>query len=178
MSVDYDALYRATPAALGPPAAAVTRFLAGLPVPARLLDIGCGQGRDALPAARLGHRVTGIDLAPHGIAQMTRAAAAEGLSVDGQVADLLAYTPAGRFDAILCNRVLHMLPPAPRHALLARLLPCVAPGGAVLVLDEPRNLDGIAAVFAAADRGADAPGARLWAFDRARRGGQLLARRR
>ena len=34
---------------------------------ARVLDLGCGQGRDALLAARLGHAVVGVDLCAIGI---------------------------------------------------------------------------------------------------------------
>ena len=32
--------------------------------PARLLDVPCGDGRHAVELARLGHRVTGVDIAP------------------------------------------------------------------------------------------------------------------
>jgi len=37
-------------------------------VNASVLDLGCGQGRDALFIARMGHDVLGVDLSPTGIA--------------------------------------------------------------------------------------------------------------
>ena len=52
-----------------------------------VLDVGCGQGRDALFIARLGHVVTAIDLSPSGISDLQRDAAAEGLAIFAEVAD-------------------------------------------------------------------------------------------
>ncbi len=74
---------------------------------ARVLDLGCGQGRDALLAARLGHAVVGVDLCAIGIAQMTEDAKAEGLEVTG-VLDPLGFRSRRKFDVVL-DRVLHLL---------------------------------------------------------------------
>ena len=76
---------------------------------ARILDLGCGQGRDALLMARQRHQVVGVDLSPTGIAQMVADGEAEGLNVEGVVADIVRYEPEGMFDLILFDRVLHML---------------------------------------------------------------------
>ncbi len=46
----------------------------------RVLDLGCGDGTTALPAARLGADVTGIDIAPHMVAAGNRRAAQAGLT--------------------------------------------------------------------------------------------------
>jgi len=40
------------------------RFLAQLPEQARILDAGCGSGRDAKAFAKLGHQVTAFDASP------------------------------------------------------------------------------------------------------------------
>jgi SAM-dependent methyltransferase len=45
----------------------------------RVLDLGCGDGTTALPAARLGADVTGIDIAPHMVVAGNRRAAQAGL---------------------------------------------------------------------------------------------------
>lgn len=77
---------------------------------ARVLDVGCGQGRDALFIARLGHSVVGVDLSAHGIRDLLAASKAERLDITGDVADITTYTPAGKFDVVLIDRTLHMLP--------------------------------------------------------------------
>src|SRR5271156_3144930 len=57
--------------------AALERLLP--PPPGRVLDCGAGTGFLSLIAARLGHRVTALDLSPPMLAQLSRAASAEGL---------------------------------------------------------------------------------------------------
>lgn len=149
MAYDYDRLYGETPEALGAPTPSFVGFFARYETSrARVLDIGCGQGRDALFIARAGHRVVGVDLSPNGIAALTRAAKAQGLAIEGVVADVVDYRPEGRFDVVVIDRTLHMLDAVPRHAVLAGLLAHVLPGGWVLIADEPSNMDGLRAVFA------------------------------
>ncbi|HVB89060.1 MAG TPA: bifunctional 2-polyprenyl-6-hydroxyphenol methylase/3-demethylubiquinol 3-O-methyltransferase UbiG [Beijerinckiaceae bacterium] len=83
------------------------RALAGLTI----LDIGCGAGVLAEPLARLGARVTGIDLAPRTI-EVARAHAADaGLSIDYRrqsVEELLAS--GQKFDAVLAMEVVEHVP--------------------------------------------------------------------
>ena len=166
MSTDYDSLYRTGPDALGPPSAALLKVFARLApdAPLDILDLGCGQGRDALPLARDGHRVTGIDSAPAGVAAMLEAARAEGLAVEGEVADIATQRAMGPADVVLCDRVLHMLESAVRAALLPRLLSAVRPGGWLIVADERPTLDVLEAI--ARDRG--------WSVERPRRGPMVL----
>lgn len=47
----------------------------------RVLDVACGAGQLAFPAARAGASVTGIDIAPNLIAQAQSRAKAEGLAI-------------------------------------------------------------------------------------------------
>ena len=44
---------------------------------ARVLDVGCGQGRDALFIARKGHRVVCMDISANGIRDLKDAASRE-----------------------------------------------------------------------------------------------------
>ena len=150
MAYDYDTLYRETPNALGQPNADIAAFFDDLDRPVRVLDVGCGQGRDALPIARRGHAVVGVDLSPAGISDMASAAKAESLDVTGHVADLRDYRPDGLFDILLIDRTLHMLDPAARHAVLGRMLNHLWPGGWLLLLDERSNMPGFVDVLARA----------------------------
>ncbi len=71
------------------------------------LDLGCGQGRDALMLAKHGYAVTGVDSSEVGIEQMVERAKAADLNVAGVVADIYAYQPDTKFDAIVLDSILH-----------------------------------------------------------------------
>jgi ubiquinone/menaquinone biosynthesis C-methylase UbiE len=96
-----------------------------------VLDVACGSGNAALPAARLGARVTGLDLAPklleHGRAKAER----EGLEiewVEGDAEDLPFGD--GSFDRVL-STFGHMF--APRHRRVADEMIRVCRKGGVIV---------------------------------------------
>jgi len=54
----------------GEPYPELIEFFAEYPRKRKVLDLGCGQGRDAIALARLGYSVTGIDNSRVGIDQM------------------------------------------------------------------------------------------------------------
>lgn len=142
MAYDYDALYRTTPDALGPPTKAVVALFRALPCGRlRILDVGCGQGRDALFLGRMGHEVLGIDLSPAGIEALNATARAEGLDVTGLVADITGPLPDRRVDVVLLDRTLHMLERHSRPPVLSSLLDRIDPGGFCVIVDEPRHID-------------------------------------
>lgn len=68
----------------------------------RVLDVACGTGNLAIPAARLGAVVTGVDIAPNLIEQARENAKREGLNVqfDEGDAESLPYEDAS-FDAVI-----------------------------------------------------------------------------
>ena len=67
MPVSYDECYSAQDHALGPVLKDVIAFFKNLEVGQTVLDVGVGQGRDAIPLAQMGHRVIGIELSSIGI---------------------------------------------------------------------------------------------------------------
>ncbi len=140
--VKYDRHYRESPAACGSPfpefaAAAKQHGGPGVSV----LDIGCGQGRDALLFARTGCTVVGIDHSAVGIEQLRAIARSEGLDLTAEVADMTTYRAETRFDIVILDRVLHMVPDTTtRSAVMAAAAAAVRPGGRILVADEPKNL--------------------------------------
>jgi SAM-dependent methyltransferase len=98
----------------------------------RMLDVACGAGQIALPAARAGVRVTGIDLAENLVRQARESARAEGLSVhfDQGDAESLPYG-SGSFDAVV-SLIGAMFAPQPQ--LVARELTRVCrPGGRIVM---------------------------------------------
>jgi SAM-dependent methyltransferase len=115
--------------------------------PRRVLDIGCGQGTQALLLARCGHQVTGLDGSARLLADFRAALDTEpdavgarvGL-VEGAVEDIDDLFDAASFDAVLCQGVLmYFADPAPVLDSIART---VAPGGLVSLL--VRNGDALA----------------------------------
>lgn len=94
----------------------------------KVLDVACGTGNLALPAARSGATVTGVDLAPNLVEQARENAKREGLSIqfDEGDAEALPYDDAS-FDAVVTMFGAMF---APRPELVASELKRVCrPGG-------------------------------------------------
>ncbi len=68
----------------------------------RVLDVACGNGNTAIPAARSGASVTGVDIAPYLIEQAVVRAEREGVAADFDIGDVekLPYEDAS-FDVVL-----------------------------------------------------------------------------
>jgi tellurite methyltransferase len=113
------------------PSAMCLRVLDLLPPerPLRLLDVGCGEGRNAVFFARNGYRVTAFDSSPVGVEKAERAAADLGLSLEAFVADVNVYRPSESFDVIFSTGVLHYVPRKLRTEVLAGYREATLPGG-------------------------------------------------
>ena len=101
----------------------------------RVLDVGGGDGRDALALAEAGHHVTIVDPAPAWLAQATRSAEHSGLTdrvstVLGSLDDLPLGT--GDYDLVLCHFVLHYRPAGGED--IGRLSAMLRPGGRLSVM--------------------------------------------
>jgi SAM-dependent methyltransferase len=76
---------------------------------AEVLDIGCGPGTLAIPLARLGAKVTAVDISAEMLKQLQKRAADEGLSLEKTILspwsdiDLDALGFRGRFDLVLAS---------------------------------------------------------------------------
>ena len=99
--------------------------------PGAALDVGCGEGADAIWLAQHGWKVTAVDISEVAIARAQDAAAAAGVEVDWRRVELPGEPlPAGAFDLV------SVMYPAFRHtpddAAIAAILAPVAPGGTLL----------------------------------------------
>ena len=67
-----------------------------------VLDGGCGTGGHALPLARRGYQVTGIDASAEMVKLASEKAGKAGLDIGFHAVDLRQIEPANDFDACLC----------------------------------------------------------------------------
>lgn len=98
----------------------------------RLLDVACGAGQIAIPAARAGVQVTGVDIATNLVEQARARAAREGLPVrfDEGDAESLPYADAS-FD-VVTTLIGAMFAPRPER-VAAELLRVCRPGGRIVM---------------------------------------------
>ncbi|NJQ14298.1 SAM-dependent methyltransferase [Streptomyces bohaiensis] len=103
--------------------------------PGSALDLGAGEGGDALWLAARGWRVTAVDISRVALERAAALAAERGVAdrIDWQHHDLGATFPAGRFD-LVSAQFLHSWGPLPREAVLRRAAQAVLPGGTLLVV--------------------------------------------
>jgi len=106
MTVTYDTYYQ-TENLFGEPYPELIDFFNKYPKKGRILDLGCGQGRDAIPLARLGFDVTGIDNSKVGIEQMNQIAKTENLSLNGVVEDIFGLENFDGYDFVVLDSMFH-----------------------------------------------------------------------
>ena len=96
----------------------------------RVLDVACGTGNTAIPAARAGGSVTGVDIASNLLAQARKRAAAEQLEIRFQEGDA-EELPFGdqEFDVVL-TMFGAMFAPRPER-VAAELVRVCRPGGVI-----------------------------------------------
>jgi SAM-dependent methyltransferase len=101
--------------------------------PGRALDVGCGEGADAIWLARSGWTVTAIDISEVALTRARQAAELAGTVVEWVRGDVLqAPFPAASFD--LVSMQYPALPKAAGEAAVRKLLDTVRPGGLLLAV--------------------------------------------
>ncbi len=132
-TVDWDERYAvAEQVWSGRPNRALVAEVAGLR-PGRALDVGCGEGADAVWLAQEGWDLTALDVSAVALERAAAAARSAGAQVHWVHAGLLeAGLPPGAFD--LVSAQYFALPRTPQAAAEHALLAAVAPGGTLLAV--------------------------------------------
>lgn len=112
------------------------------------LDLGCGEGADAIWLAEHGWTVVAVDVSTTALNRARAAAESRGMAerIDFQQHDLTAGLPPGLFDPtglfdppglfdLVSAQFLHSTVEMDRTALLRRAAAVVAPGGTLLIVD-------------------------------------------
>jgi SAM-dependent methyltransferase len=148
----WDERYRSSAAVWsGRPNPHLVSEAAGL-VPGAALDVGCGEGADAIWLAGKGWQVTAVDISAVALARGAASAVAAGgeiaqritwlhadliaadlTGVDVTGADLTTWVPAAARYDLVSAQFMH-LAPGPRDWVFGRLADSVAPGGCLLIV--------------------------------------------
>lgn len=130
---DWDHRYGGDPMWSGNPNGTLVDEVGGL-TPGRALDVGAGEGGDALWLAEQGWCVTASDVSERALARVAAAAERRGAQVECHHADanaLDAYE-TGAFDLVSAQYA--SIPRTPDDRAVRNLLDAVAPGGTLLVV--------------------------------------------
>ncbi len=114
----------------GAPNGALVAEVSGL-APGRVLDVGCGEGADAIWLARRGWQVTALDVSAVAVERAQQHARAAGVDISWVRAGL-TEADLGTFD--LVSAMYPALLKTPDDAAEQALLRAVAPGGLLLLV--------------------------------------------
>jgi tellurite methyltransferase len=117
----------------GKPNDTVVKVASKLPVGTTALDLGCGEGRNALYLAGLGFQTYAFDISESGIEKLRTIANELGLKIDSLVCDMREYEFPYQFDLIVCQGCLHLIKREEWKGLIKRMKEFTTPGGQHIV---------------------------------------------
>ena len=128
--------YRAKPQVWSGRVNASLAEIAGQLPAGRALDLGCGEGADAIWLAEQGWAVVAVDISSTALERVRAQAAARGVAdrVDTRQHDLERGLADGGFD-LVSAQFLHSTVAMDRAAILRAAAAAVAPGGSLLIVD-------------------------------------------
>ena len=116
----------------------------------KLLDVGCGTGREAFLFEKSGFTVVGFDPSPEMIEAARETAAKAGLRATFSVADAASFeAPPGSFDAVYLTRTLYscFLGKSVRLEILGKIKRLLRPGGVLIISGYGRDSSQEGAAF-------------------------------
>lgn len=100
----------------------------------KVLDLGCGIGRNAIYLAKMGFSVSAFDLSEDGLAQLQKEAQRENLNVDIKRGDMLTLPyETGYFDCLLAFHSIYHTDYAGLVTVLSEMRRVTKKGGQLLV---------------------------------------------
>ncbi len=120
------------------------RLLHKLPPKSTILDLGAGEGRNAIYLAKNGHIVTAVDFSEKGIRKIEKRAKKNKVHIDtivANIADREFVSKLGSFDAILANKVIQFLKQEDGNYAVEYIKEHTKPGGYVAISSVAGNAD-------------------------------------
>lgn len=104
--------------------------------PGRALDLGCGEGADAVWLAERGWEVVAVDISDTALARAREAARDRGVAdkIEFVALDLSEGFPAGEYD-LISAQFLHSKVPLDRQSILKQALGALRPDGLLVIVD-------------------------------------------
>lgn len=99
------------------------------PTGLRAVDVGAGEGRDAVFFAEAGYEVIAVDVSPAGLAKAERLADERGVDVETVQADANEYAPEAPVDLLCSSGAIQYVRPETRPRQFARWRRATARGG-------------------------------------------------
>lgn len=98
-----------------------------------VLDIGCGEGKDAVYMAQQGYSVTAFDLTENGINKTQKLAESRGVKVNAYVDDINEFKADGQFDIIYSTGTVQYLFEDRKQEFFKKLENMIKPNGIVYI---------------------------------------------
>ena len=136
MKTFYDLWYRfGTPPWVGPARSELVKLVeSGDLLPGRAIDLGCGEGDNAIFLAQHGFQVTAVDFSPAAIAKAKAKAQQAGTEVDFVIDDLTRLTGvSGHFDVLVDYGTFDDLSNKDRAAYVDKVRSLAKPGAKFLL---------------------------------------------
>ncbi len=113
----------------GQPSEEIRQMVDLLPPKARVLDLGCGEGRNAIFLAKNGFDVTAIDISTAGIQKLRRLAAEAEVPIYSEIADMREFVFTAYYDLIISHGCLHLVERPDWLGLIRKFKHYTKPGG-------------------------------------------------
>jgi 2-polyprenyl-3-methyl-5-hydroxy-6-metoxy-1,4-benzoquinol methylase len=105
--------------------------------PGTAIDLGAGEGRNAVWLAGRGWTVTAVDFSQVGLDKATRLAEEQGVAVTTVRADATSWQPDGPVDLVVLSYL--QLPSAQQRTVLQHAATWLNPGGTLFVIAHDRS---------------------------------------
>ena len=95
----------------------------------KLLDLGCGEGRNAVYFARQGFELVGLDLSSPGLEKTRKYANEMGVHIETIHADIVHFELGETYDVLFSTGTLHYFPPEVRSQRFQNYKDCTSMDG-------------------------------------------------